>query len=295
MSGTAGPGRRKKAAAPSVRSPSRSRSGKTKEPEEGAAVKRKRLNDLTGSEWKFWSRSVISKVYPPDLQHKLRREHGGQKPPRLCEDLIRVFSHEGDRVLDPLAGVGGTLIGASLAGRGALGIERNPRWVEIYREVCRLETLEEQECRTGEASQVLRSLEEASFDFVLTDLPYWNMDSLSKTRGKRAAESHLSRFGAPQDQSKESWLEEMTTILAGAVRLLRPRKYMAVFIGDMYRGEEFHMLGADVARAVTENGMVLKANLIWYDVSKSLHVYGYPAAFVPSLIHQNILIFRKPA
>jgi hypothetical protein len=33
--------------------------------------------------------------------------------------------------------------------------------------------------------------------------------------------------------------------------------------------------------------------LIWYDVSKSLHIYGYQYEYIPSMIHQNILVFRK--
>ena len=48
-----------------------------------------RVNDLTGREWVFWTRSVITKPYPPNLQHALRNRHGGQKPPDLCADLRR--------------------------------------------------------------------------------------------------------------------------------------------------------------------------------------------------------------
>lgn len=253
----------------------------------------RRLNDLTGSEWKFWSRSVITKPYPRDLQHALRGEHGGQKPPRLCEDLIRVFTHAGEKVLDPLAGVGGTLLGAALAGRTALGIEQTARWVEIYREVCRREGLEAFECRISDAKDELTRLPAASFQMVLTDLPYWNMDTLAKTRGRRAAKSRLSAFGDSAFETKEAWVEEMRLILLGAARALQERRYMAVFVGDLYRGNEYHQLGAAIAGALAGTDMVLKANLIWYDVSKSLHVYGYPAAFVPSLTHQNILVFRK--
>lgn len=252
-----------------------------------------RLNDLTGAEWKFWSRSVITKPYPLDLQHRLRREHGGQKPPRLCEELIRVFTHAGDRVLDPLAGVGGTLLGAALAGRRAVGIEQTARWIDIYRQVCRLEGLEAFECRAGDARDELARLETGSFDFVLTDLPYWDMDRLAKTRASRASRSHLARFDDRKPRSKDEWLDEMAAILAGAARTLADRRYMAVFIGDLYRANQYHMLGAEVAGRLDGSEMVLKANLIWYDVSKSLHVYGYPSAFVPSLTHQNILIFRK--
>jgi hypothetical protein len=30
-------------------------------------------------------------------------------------------------------------------------------------------------------------------------------------------------------------------------------------------------------------------------VSKKLHLYGYQYSYIPSLIHQNILVFRREA
>ncbi len=69
---------------------------------------------------------------------------------------------------------------------------------------------------------------------------------------------------------------------------------MAVFIGDMYRNSQYHCLSGELASKLSEiEGLTMKANIIWLDPSKSLHVFGYPAAFVPSMIHQNILIFRR--
>ena len=86
---------------------------------------RNTLNDLTGSEWKFSTKTVISKPYPINMQHKLRSEHGGQKPPELCADIIKIFTKKGNLILDPFMGVGGTLLGASLTDREAIGIDIN--------------------------------------------------------------------------------------------------------------------------------------------------------------------------
>ncbi|GAH61801.1 unnamed protein product, partial [marine sediment metagenome] len=47
----------------------------------GFYSKRNKLNNLTGKEWVYWSKSVINKQYPPNMQHELRSQHGGQKPP----------------------------------------------------------------------------------------------------------------------------------------------------------------------------------------------------------------------
>ena len=83
---------------------------KSKKTKERKYDSRNKLNDLTGAEWQFATKTIISKIYPANLQHKLRSQHGGQKPPELCEDLIKIFTKKGQKVLDPLAGVGGTFL-----------------------------------------------------------------------------------------------------------------------------------------------------------------------------------------
>lgn len=257
--------------------------------------KRNKLNDLTGAEWQFATKTVISKIYPSNLQHKLRSQHGGQKPPELCRDLIKIFSKTGQTILDPLAGVGGTLIGAALCKRKAIGIELNEKWINIYKEVCRLEKLEEFPVLCGDANEKLREIESGSIDFLLTDVPYWIMDQLTHTRSDAAErKSNLSKFNEKNLQTKEEWLAEMKSIFENAQHTLKQNGYMAVFIGDMYRGKEYHFLAADLARTIAEiPGYVLKSDIIWHDDSKMLHIYGYPFAYIPSLIHQHILIFRK--
>ena len=256
---------------------------------------RNKLNDLTGAEWQFATKTVISKIYPSNLQHKLRSQHGGQKPPELCRDLIKIFSKTGQTVLDPLAGVGGTLIGAALCKRNAIGIELNQKWIDIYKEVCRLERLEEFPILCGDANEKLKEIKSGSVDFLLTDVPYWIMDQLTHTRSDAAErKSNLSKFNDKDLQSKEDWLAEMKSIFTNAQHTLKQNGYMAVFIGDMYRGKEYHFLAADLARTISEiPGYILKSDIIWHDDSKMLHIYGYPFAYIPSLIHQHILIFRK--
>lgn len=252
------------------------------------------LNDLNGSEWKFSTKSVINKIFPINMQHKLRSQHGGQKPPELCADLIKIFTKKGQLVLDPLAGVGGTLLGASLSGREAIGIEINPKWAEIYKEVCILENLKIHKIIVGDAREQLPKIAKDSVDFILTDVPYWNMDKLSHTRSNKMRKSKLSKFNGSVEQTKKCWLNEMVSIFEKCSDPLKAGKYMAVFIGDIYRGKQYHILSADLANIISKiDGFVLKANLIWFDGTKMLHVYGYPCAFVPSMIHQNILIFKK--
>ena len=270
-----------------------------------------RVNDLTGKEWLFWTRSVITKVYPPNLQHNLRRRHGGQKPPDLCADLIKVFTKKGERVLDPYMGVGGTLLGAAIAGRKALGIEINSKWINIYRDVCRLEGLNEFKTISGDCKIILRDMlkdkgREGEYDMVLTDVPYWNMDRVERSMGtykKVGEEGHevkrtkLSVFNDEEGgtfKSKDDWLNRVIEVIDFSSGLLKRNKYILIFIGDMYYKGRYHCLSAELADKISEiEGLVWKANIVWYDVSKKLHLYGYQYSYIPSMIHQNILVFRK--
>ena len=187
------------------------------------------------------------------------------------------------------------MLGAALCGREAIGIELNPKWINIYKEVCKLENLKEFLLINGDANEKLKEIKNGSIDFVLTDVPYWIMDQVTKTRSSAASrQSKLSKFNDKELQSKEDWLKDMKSIFTNVYPTLKHNGYMAVFIGDMYRGKEYHFLSAELAKTISDiPGFILKSDIIWHDDSKMLHIYGYPFAYIPSLIHQHILIFRK--
>jgi site-specific DNA-methyltransferase (adenine-specific) len=67
----------------------------------------------------------------------LTRETTGyptQKPLRLLDRIVRIATHEGGRVLDPMCGSGTTLVAAREAGRRAVGIDQSPLACRITRE-----------------------------------------------------------------------------------------------------------------------------------------------------------------
>ena len=72
------------------------------------------LNELTGEEWLYFTKSLWTTAYPSELGHLERKAHGANKPPRLMARLIEFFTRPGELVLDPFAGVGGTLLGAAI-------------------------------------------------------------------------------------------------------------------------------------------------------------------------------------
>ena len=93
------------------------------------------LNELSGDEWLYFTKSLLTTAYPSELGHAARKTHGANKPPRLMARLIEFFTKGGELVLDPFAGVGGTLLGAAVcrSPRRALGFEIEPRWADVRR------------------------------------------------------------------------------------------------------------------------------------------------------------------
>jgi DNA modification methylase len=262
-----------------------------------------RVNDCTGKEWIFSTKSVIPKSYPPSFQHALRNRHGGQKPPELCAEIIKAFTKKNDLVLDPFAGVGGTLLGCAIAKRRGFGIEITKDWIDLYHEICRLEHIIPFPMINGDSVAVVPVIRQ-QVDFVLTDIPYWTMDKVEKSKGtfKRTNEaaqgvysdrSKLGRFDDGATSSKESWLDLLKSVFSACYAVLKNKGYVAVFVGNMYNKGEFHYLTGDVVGIIQAAGFTFKGEIIWYDVAKKLHLYGINYEWIPSMVHQSILVFYK--
>ena len=288
------------------------------------------LNELTGEEWLYFTKSVMTTAYPSELGHAARRVHGANKPPRLMARLIEFFTRSGELVLDPFAGVGGTLLGAAIARgpRRALGIELDSRWAAIYRDVVRDLSAERDglgpeladlasadpggprrfdpsglDLRVGDAHAVLPTLEAGSIDFIATDPPY-NLQLPMTMAGGALAATHANRrtdyamvTDSPDDLANAAdypeFLDRMGAIFGQLLRVLRDDRYAVVIVRDAYQDGRYVFTGSDLASRAAAAGFVPKGDLIWYQAGTRLRPYGYPRAFVPNIVHQHILVLRK--
>ena len=267
------------------------------------AHRNNKLNELAGNEWSFFTKTVLQTSYPSELGHNLRREHYANKPPALMRQLVEFFTKRGQMVLDPFAGVGGTLLGASLAGRRALGIELEQRWIDIYLEVCRQEGFDPQEVICGDSLEVMPRLadEGRQFDAVITDPPY--SPALAKTMcdgryGRSNRQSPFEAFSSsPRDLRNAATFEEFYDRMEEAarcfLRLIKSGGYAAVMIRDSYQQGEYVPASFHVAERFRHAGFRFKGVRIWYQTGAPVRPYGYPYAYVPNIVHHTILVFRK--
>lgn len=299
-------------------------------PERRAPHPRNTLNELTGEEWLYFTKSVWTTAYPSELGHVLRKAHGANKPPRLMARLIEFFTKTGELVLDPFAGVGGTLLGAAIARgpRQAIGIELSPAWVHVYQRVVdealaardngafgladlgpsdpggpRAFDPSGSEMRIGDALSHLPTLAAGSIDFVATDPPY-NIQLPMTMAGGVLADAYANRrtgYAMVTDDPADfanlpdypTFLDRMTKALAEIERVLRPGRYAVLIVRDAYQDGRYLFTGADLAARAASVGLVPKGDLIWYQAGTRLRPYGYPTGFVPNIAHQHLLVLRK--
>jgi len=288
------------------------------------------LNELSGEEWLYFTKSLLLTAYPSELGHAARKRHGANKPPRLMARLIEFFTKTGELVLDPFAGVGGTLLGAAVARgpRRAIGLEINPTWAAVYAEVVAALAAERDgegplladlgstdpggprgfdpsgcEMRVGDALALLPALADASFDFVAMDPPY-TVQLPHTMAGGRLSKAHANRrtdyamvSDDPADLANapthDAYLDAMERVFWELARVLRPGAYAAVIVRDAYVKGVYRFTGADLAARAARVGFVPKGDLVWYQAGTRLRPYGYPRAFVPNITHQHVVILRR--
>ena len=264
---------------------------------------RNKLNALTGNEWLYFTKSVLRTSYPRRIGHSLRKQHGANKPPQLMQHLIEFFTKPGQTVLDPFCGVGGTLLGAALCGRKATGIELNPQWLDVYRQVCEQEGIEVQETVAGDCLTLLPELAAAGrvFDCIATDPPY--SIALAKTMcdGVYDIQHRRTDFDGFSDDaadfrnlgSFEAYYDAIERAFALMLPVLRDGGYLAVIIRDSYQGGRYIPATYEVGERIRRAGFTMKGIKVWYGTGARVRPYGYPNVYVPNIVHQNILIFRK--
>jgi DNA modification methylase len=246
--------------------------------------------------------------------------------------LIEFFSRTGELVLDPFAGVGGTLLGAAIARgpRRAIGIELDPRWAAVFADVVRDLSAERDglgpsladlgtadpggprgfdpsgvALRVGDALAVLPTLDSGSVDLVATDPPY-NLQLPMTMAGGALAEAHANRrtdYAMISDSADDlanapdyaAFLDRMGIVFGELRRVLRDGRYAVVIVRDAYQDGRYVFTGSDLAAQASAVGLVPKGDLIWYQAGTRLRPYGYPRAFVPNIVHQHILVLRKEA
>jgi tRNA G10 N-methylase Trm11 len=242
--------------------------------------------------------------------------------PAIAARAVATYTGPGDLVIDPMCGIGTTLVEAVHLGRDAIGVEYEAPWADLAR--ANLELAHDLgasghgEVVTGDARS-FESIVDPSVRglvaLVVTSPPYGaSLHGQVRTRaGSGLAKSHDRYSKDPGNlahQSTEDLLGGFTTILRGCVRLLRPGGFVVITA----RPWRTHGELVDLPAAVLACGRA--AGLLPYERNVALlaglrddrlvprvsffqidHVRKARAAGMPllAIAHEDLLVLRKEA
>ncbi len=267
---------------------------------EAIADPRNTLNDLTNVEWITETKSVW--FSRPPQRDALKAQHPATFAESDIIRLLKFFTKPADNVLDPFVGSGSTLVACARSGRSGCGIELVEHWADVARRRVAAEASDlDQRVLLGDARKILPTLEDGSFQFIVTSPPYWMIlrkDWDHKVKAERKGKGLSTRYSDDASdlgnlESYSEFLAELGGAFAQCNRVLAGRRYMCVVVSDFRHKSRFVAYHSDISRIVESAGFALEAITILVQDNKNLYPYGIPYAFVSNIHHQYILVFRK--
>ncbi len=268
-----------------------------------------RLNDLPPKEWLKFQKSWFVHNPPPRQKNVLR--HPAKFPETLVMEFITFFTKINQVVFDPMAGTGSTLVAALRCGRHAYGIELNPTYAAIARQVLSEEqhnlgqAVNDLQCKliNGDAAymaEIVSSHQIPPVDYVFTSPPYWDMlhaRGAATQKARRASqELDVVYSNDPNDLGNisdyDKFIDRLVYIYMNMQTLLRPGAYITIIVKNIKKGGRIYPLAWDLAQRLRDT-FVLKDEKIWCQDNQRLSPYGLGNAWVSNTFHHYCLQFRN--
>ncbi len=195
--------------------------------------------------------------------------HPAKMLPAIAARAIATYTRPGDLCVDPMAGVGTTLVEAVHQGRDAIGIEYEPRWAELAEANLALALTQgasghgEVICGDGRSmASLVDPAVRGLVALVLTSPPYGPSlhGRVTATPGQGVRKEHDRYSTDPANLAHvglAGLLDAMRTVLRGAAQLLRPDGVVAMTVRPWWRAGQLIDLPGALVTVGEEAGLVL--------------------------------------
>src|SRR6266536_1793742 len=228
--------------------------------------------------------------------------HPGKMLPELARRITAEYAPPGGLVVDPMCGIGTTLVEAAILGRRSVGVELEPRWADLARKNLAL---------------ALPADLAGTVDLVATSPPYactpGMIDKAAWRRGGALARRDTENYSADHANlghaRGQAYLAEMAGVYAGCLQILRPGGLLVTVTRNLRRqGRVFDLAAATVTlaeqagyqylqhvvallAAVRDSGLHARPSFWQLTQTRRTLGRGEPASL---LVHEDVLVFAKP-
>lgn len=268
------------------------------------------INCLTPKEW-LKNQIALWEFFYETRDVRDRDIHPAVFPIALPKKCIELFTHKGELVLDPFAGVGTTLVAAKDVGRNAVGFDLGKKYVDFAQKRLSQQSL------TGETKHIMICddafnipdyLEEETISLCITSPPYSNMlnrPRLNKSlRGDKRINSQYKKVqqysNNPRDlgtMEPKQYAEELGKIYKKILPLLKPKAHCIINITDLWWENKRIPIHIYVIDAMEKAGYELRNTIIWdrRNLVNGVGIFGWPSNYITlGTTFEYILDFWRP-
>ncbi len=249
--------------------------------------------------------------------------HPAKMLPAIARTAVQRYSQAGDLVVDPMCGIGTTLVEAAHLGRHAVGVEREPRWAQLARNnLAHAATGGASGTGTvvcGDARHLLDLLDPSlcgQVALVVTSPPYGaSVHGQVDARPGKGVAKYDNRYSDQPDPADLGRVSEQALLagirqILGACRVMLRREGVVVltarpwrrrgllvdFPGALVRaGEQAGLVAFErnVALLVGLSGdqLVGRPSFFQLDRVRKARAAGVPLRLIA---HEDLLVFRRP-
>jgi len=268
------------------------------------------LNCLTPKEWLKAQIGVWQFAYEKrDIRDK--DLHPATFPIALSTQLISLFTHQGELVIDPFVGSGTTLVSARDTGRNAVGFDLQKKYIALCKRRLRQQSLfgdADQLAICDDARNAAKYIQPSTASLIVTSPPYANLlNRRRKNKSRRGEQRKNKQYLQVEQYSQDARdlgtlaLEEYTAamgeIFAGLLPLLRERGHCVINVPDMWWENERITIHVALIEELRRVGYELRNIIIWdrTNIVNRIGIFGWPSNYITmGVTFEYLLDFWRP-
>jgi len=268
------------------------------------------INCLTPKEWVQSQVGIWEFSYEKrDIRDK--NIHPAVFPIGLPAKCIKLFTHEGELVIDPFVGIGTTLLAAQDLNRNAVGFDLKQEYINIAKSrlaqgnfLCNTRQI----AIRDDARNIPQYLREETVALVVTSPPYSKfLDKPRLNKSMRGDLRNNKHYKTVQQYSQDpndigtlepiAFSKVLGEIFRGILPLLRPKAHCVIDINDLWWENKRIPTHVYVVEALADVGYELRNIIIWdrRNLVNKVGIFGWPSNYIKlGTTFEYILDFWRP-